>query len=108
MAHACRPGKASVSWLVSRLVARPVVAHARRKNSQQREVGAGTECFYISTRRAVYFGGGRGTNFHVASYVRSRVWKPELTGTIFTIYSSDVLAPLIGWRPGQLPGWSAP
>jgi hypothetical protein len=26
--------------------------------------------------------------------------KPELTGTIFLIYSSDVLAPLIDWRPG--------
>jgi hypothetical protein len=31
------------------------------------------------------------------------VWKLELTGTIFPIYSSDVLAPLLGWRRGQLP-----
>jgi hypothetical protein len=106
MAHTYRPGNATVSWLVSRLVARPVVAHARRKNSQQREVGAGTGCFFISTLEAVYFG-GRGTKLHFASYVRSRVWKTELIGTIFPIYSSDVLVPLIGWRPGQLPGWPA-
>jgi hypothetical protein len=107
MARTHRAGKTTVSWLVSRLVARPVVAHARRKNTQQRQVGAGAECFFIFTRGAVYFGGS-GTNLHFASYVRSRVWKPELTGNIFPIYSSDVLPPLIGWRPGQLPGWSAP
>jgi hypothetical protein len=45
---------------------------------------------------------------HFSSYVRSRVWRHELTGTIFSIYSSCVLAPRIGWRPGQLPGCSAP
>jgi hypothetical protein len=27
--------------------------------------------------------------------------------TIFTIYSTDDLAPFIGLRPGQLPGWLA-
>jgi hypothetical protein len=27
------------------------------------------------------------------------VWKPELTGSIFPIYSSDILTPLIGWSP---------
>jgi hypothetical protein len=32
------------------------------------------------------------------------VWKPELTGAIFPIHSSDVLAPLTGWHPGQLAG----
>jgi hypothetical protein len=37
-----------------------------------------------------------------ASYVRSRAWKHELTGTIYPIYSSDF------WRPGQLPGWPSP
>jgi hypothetical protein len=35
------------------------------------------------------------------------VCKPELTGTLFPIYFSDVLAPLICWCPGQLPGWPA-
>jgi hypothetical protein len=30
---------------------------------------------------------------HFSSYVRRRVWKHELTGTIFSIYSSCVLAP---------------
>jgi hypothetical protein len=35
------------------------------------------------------------------------VRKPELTGTIFPIYFSDILAPLTGWSPGQLPGWPA-
>jgi hypothetical protein len=39
MTRTYRPGKATVNWLVSRLVARPVVAHVRRKNSQQRDVG---------------------------------------------------------------------
>jgi hypothetical protein len=107
MAHTYRTGEVTVNWLVPRVVARPVVAHARRKNTQQRQVGAGAENLFISTRGAVYFGRS-GTNLHFASYVRSRVWKPELTGTIFTIYSGDVLAPLIGWRPGQLPGWPAP
>jgi hypothetical protein len=93
MAHTYRAGKATVNWLVSKLVARPVVAHAHRKNTQQREVGAGAECFiFISIRGAVYLGGS-GTNLRFAIYVRSRVWKPELTGVIFPIYSSDVLAP---------------
>jgi hypothetical protein len=34
------------------------------------------------------------------------VWKLVLTGAIFPTYSSDILAPFLGWRPGQLPGWS--
>jgi len=36
------------------------------------------------------------------TYVSGRVWKPELTGTIFPIYSSNILALLIDCRPGQL------
>jgi hypothetical protein len=35
----------TVSWLVKRLVARPVVSHARRNNAEQRQVGTGAECF---------------------------------------------------------------
>jgi hypothetical protein len=27
----------------------------------------------------------------------------KLTGTVFLFYSSDILVPIIGWRPGQLP-----
>jgi hypothetical protein len=47
-------------------------------------------------------------HLHFACYVRSYVWEPELTGTIFPILSSDILAPLIGLRPGQLPDCPAP
>jgi hypothetical protein len=38
----------TVSWLVLRFVTRPVVAHARRKNTQQSQVSAGAECFLFS------------------------------------------------------------
>jgi hypothetical protein len=58
----------------------------------------------------LFSGGGDKLIFyylHFASYVRSRVRTSELTGTIFPIYLS-VLATLIGWRPGQLPGWLTP
>jgi hypothetical protein len=41
------------------------------------------------------------------SNVRIRVWKRELNGTILLI-SSNILSPLIDWRPGQQPGWTAP
>jgi hypothetical protein len=37
-----------------------------------------------------------------------RVWKPEFTNNHISHYYSDVLAPVIGWRSLQLPGWPAP
>jgi hypothetical protein len=47
MVHTCRAGKATVSWLVSRLVARPVVTHARRNNTRS----APAQCsFYFHSR----------------------------------------------------------
>jgi hypothetical protein len=46
------------------------------------------------------------TNFIICT--ERSMWKPELAGALFPIYSSDVLAPHIAWRPGQLPGWLAP
>jgi hypothetical protein len=54
-----------------------------------RKVGRLVLSCFISTREAVCFCGS-GANSHFARYVRSRVWKPELTGTIFLIYSSDI------------------
>jgi hypothetical protein len=48
---------------------------------------AGIKCFYI--------------NIYISPVnVRTGAWKRGLTGTIFPIYSSYVLASLIGWRPG--------
>jgi hypothetical protein len=40
-------------------------------------------------------GAGKNLYLHLERYVRSLVWDPELTGNIFPIYSSDILAPLI-------------
>ena len=37
-----------------------------------------------------------------------RMWKTRFYQQRISNYSSDVLAPLTGWRPGQLPGWLAP
>lgn len=45
---------------------------------------------------------------HFANYIRSHAWKPELTGSVFLIYSRDLLVPFIDWELGQLPGSCAP
>jgi hypothetical protein len=66
--------------------------------------------FFDISSKLIYWGRG-GTYYLLIKTVYLSVnskWKPELTGTIFPIYSSDVLAPHIVWRPGQLPGWFAP
>jgi hypothetical protein len=60
-----------------------------------------------------------GMDRHVGALGRLIIWRPfrpiffqcliqpELTGTIFLIYST-VLPPLVGWCPRQLPGWLTP
>lgn len=42
---------------------------------------------------------------HLAPYVRSRMFTPELSGSIFPMYSNDDLVPHCGCHPGLLPDW---
>ena len=39
------------------------------------------------------FSGSR-PNIHFANNIRNRLWKPEFFGTVYLIYSTEVLAPL--------------
>jgi len=50
---------------------------------------------------------------HIADKIRRRSFafeRPRCTSTIFPIIpvTCDVMAPLIGWRPGQMRGWPPP
>lgn len=49
--------------------------------------------FQVSLKGRVYFD----SSLPFANYIRSHVWKPELTGSVFLIYSCDLLAPFIDW-----------
>lgn len=42
---------------------------------------------------------------HLAPYVRSLMFTPELSGSIFPMCSSDDLVPHCGCHPGSPPGW---
>lgn len=53
----------------------------------------GRSVFQVSLKDRVYFD----SSLPFASYIRSHVWKPELTGSVFLIYSCDLLAPFIDW-----------
>lgn len=49
--------------------------------------------FQVSLKGRVYFD----SSLPFANYIRSHVWKPELTGSVFLVYSCDLLAPFIDW-----------
>jgi hypothetical protein len=64
------------------LVALLVVARARRKSTQNRQLGAGEKCFFLfSVEGAVNFGGSE-TNSHFAGYDEVVRGHSAFTGTI--------------------------
>lgn len=42
---------------------------------------------------------GNGSNCHFVHYVRNHMWTPELSGSVFPMYSSDDLVPHCGLSP---------
>jgi len=46
--------------------------------------------------------------FHQFKEKLFHVWETEFTSIIFLIIPVTLSASLIGWRPGQLPGWPTP
>jgi hypothetical protein len=102
-----RAKKVTVIWPVFGLVALLVAARARHKNTQNRQLGASEKCFFLFPVEGAVHLGGSGTNLYFTS-------NGEVPRGNFSfwhhidIYSSDLLASNIGWRPKQLPGCSAP
>lgn len=63
--------------------------------------------FYFQWR-ALYTSAEARASSYFAGYEGSRAWKFCVYWHHVAIYSSDLLATIIGWRPRQLLGWHAP
>ena len=77
----CVTRKIIVIWLIFGLVSLLVVARARRKNTQNRQHGAGEECFFsFPVEGAVHFGRSA-TISHFAGYDEVAGGNSAFTGT---------------------------